>query len=75
MNLKRSKEEGKKLVKKKTNKTTSPQIPPTLGINLEDYAMENFCHALYANYSEKNLSKVHKFIQGNGNSMGTSRRR
>ena len=48
--LKRSKREGKKPIK---NKNTSHQIPPTLGINLEDYAMDNFCHAHYANHSEK----------------------
>ena len=50
-NLKRNKREGKKPIKKKI---TSHQIPPTSGINLEDYAMENFCHAHYANHSEKN---------------------
>lgn len=47
MNLKRSKGEGKKLFKKKTNKNSSPQIPPTSRINLEDYAMDNFCRAHY----------------------------
>ena len=49
-NLKRNKREGKKPIKKKI---TSHQIPPTSGINLEDYAMENFCRAHYANHSEK----------------------
>ena len=53
MNLKRNKGEGKKLVKNKSNKKTSPKIPPTLGINLEDYAMDNFCHSHYANHLEK----------------------
>ena len=48
--LKRSKREGNKPIKKKN---TSHQIPPTSGINLEDYAMENFCRAHYANHSEK----------------------
>ena len=48
--LKRSKREGKKPIKKKN---TSHQIPPTLGINLEDYAMDNFCCAHYANHSKK----------------------
>ena len=56
-NLKKKKGEGKKLVKKKTNKNTSPRIPPTSRINLEDYAMDNFCHAHYANHSEKNCTK------------------
>ena len=54
MNLKRIKGEGNKLVKKKTNKNTSPQIPPTSIINLKDYVMDNFCHTHYANHSEKN---------------------
>ena len=52
--LKRSKKEGNKPIKKNTKKNTSYQVPPTSGINLEDYAMDNFCHAHYANYSEKN---------------------
>ena len=51
MSLKGSKKEGNKPIKKKN---TSHQIPPTSGINLEDYAMDNFCHAHYANHSEKN---------------------
>ena len=49
--LKRSEREGKKPIK---NKNTSHQIRPTLGINLEDYAMDNVCRAHYANHSEKN---------------------
>ena len=49
--LKRSKREGKKPTKKKN---TSHQIPPTSGINLEDYVMDNFCCAHYTNNSEKN---------------------
>ena len=53
MNLKRSKEEGKKPFKKKNNTSTSPQIPPTLGINMEDYVMDNFCRTHYENHSEK----------------------
>ena len=51
--LKRSKREGMKPIKKKNNKNTSHQIPPTLGINLEDYTMDNFCRAHYANHSER----------------------
>lgn len=50
--LKRSKREGEKPIKKKN---TSHQIPPTSGINLEDYAMDNFCRAHYANHSEKSF--------------------
>ena len=57
MNLKRNKGEGKKPIKKKTNKNTSPQILSTLGINLKDYVMDNFCHAHYANHSEKTSRK------------------
>jgi hypothetical protein len=52
--LKRSKGDGKKPIKKNTNKNTSPQIPPTSGINLEYYEMDNICHAHYANHSKKN---------------------
>ena len=48
--LKRSKREGNKPTKEKN---TSHKIPPTSGINLEDFAMDNFCHAHYANHSEK----------------------
>ena len=48
--LKRSKREGKKPIKKKN---TSHQIPPSSEINLEDYGMDNFYRAHYANHSEK----------------------
>ena len=50
--LKRSKREGNKPTKEKNN---SHQIPPTSRINLEDYAMDNFCRAHYANHSEKSF--------------------
>ena len=43
-----------KLVKKKINKNTSPQILPTSGINLEDYVMDNFFRTHYENHSKKN---------------------
>ena len=46
--LKRSKREGNKPIKKKNN---SRQIPPAFGINLEYYAMDNFCRADYENHS------------------------
>ena len=42
--------EGKKPIKKKN---TSFQIPPTSGINLEDFAMDNFCRAHYENHLDK----------------------
>ena len=53
MNLKRSKGEGNKPIKNKTNTHTSPQVPPTSRINLEDYIMNNFCRTHYANHSKK----------------------
>ena len=53
--LKKNKVEGKKLfkpfMKKRTN--SSPQIPPTSGINIEDYGMENCCRTHHANHSER----------------------
>ena len=57
MNLKRSKREGKKPFKKKNNTNTSPQVPPTSGINLEDSTMDKFCHTHYANHLEKTCLK------------------
>ena len=53
MILKRRYGSGKKPIKKKINKSTSPQIPTTSGINLEDYAMDNFSRAHYVNHSKK----------------------
>lgn len=57
IDLKKSKGERKKpfkpFNKKRTITDTSPQIPPTLGINLEEYAMDNFYHKHHANHSEK----------------------
>jgi hypothetical protein len=41
------------LIKKRTNIDTPPQIPPSSGINLEEYAMENLCHTHHANHFEK----------------------
>ena len=32
---------------------SAPQIPPTSGINIEDYAMENYCRTHHANHSER----------------------
>ena len=54
MSLKRRKGVQKKLVKKKTYKYSFPQIPPTSRINLEEYTMDNFCRAHYADHLEKN---------------------
>ena len=55
--LKKNNGEGKKpfkpFIKRRTNIDTSPQIPPTFGINLEDYVMDNFCHTHHANHFEK----------------------
>ena len=57
IDLKKSKGEGKKpfkpFIKKRTNIDTPPQIPPSLGINLEEYSMDNFCHTHHANHNEK----------------------
>ena len=46
IDLKKSKGEGKKPFKPFMKKRidSAPPIPPTLGINIEDYAMDNFCH-------------------------------
>ena len=57
INLSKSNGEGKKLskpfVNKKTNTNTSHHIPPTLGINLIYYAIDNFWHTHHVNHSEK----------------------
>ena len=54
MYLRKINGEKKKLSKpflnKKTNTNTSPQIPPTLRINLEYYAMDNFFHTHHVNH-------------------------
>ena len=53
MNLVGNKGEGKKPFKKKISTNTSPKVPPILGINLEDYDMDNFCHTHCAYHFEK----------------------
>ena len=54
IDLKKSKGEGKKpfkpFIKRRTEST--PPLPPTSGINIEDYAMDNFCRTHHANHSE-----------------------
>lgn len=61
IDLKKNKGEVNKsfklLLKKKTNANSPPQTPPTLGINLEDYAMENYCHTHHANHSKRTCLK------------------
>ena len=52
-NLKRNNGEGKKPFKNKISTDTSPKVPPTPGINLEDYGMDNFCCTHCAYHSEK----------------------
>ena len=52
-NLKKNKGEWKKHVNKKISTNTSLKIPPTPRINLEDYALDNFCHTHCAHHSEK----------------------
>ena len=53
--LKKNKGEGKKpfnpFIKKR--KDYVPQIPPTSGINIEYYAMENYCCTHHANHFER----------------------
>lgn len=55
IDLKKIKGEGKKpfkpFIKRRTEST--PPLPPTSGINIEDYAMDNFCRTHHANHSEK----------------------
>lgn len=41
----------KPFIKKRTY--FAPQIPPTLGINIENYAMENYYHTHHANHSKR----------------------
>ena len=55
IDLKKNKGEGKKPFKPFMNKRTDfvPQIPPTSGINIGDYAMENYCRTHHANHSER----------------------
>ena len=55
--MKKNNGEGEKpfkpFLKKKTNVDYTPQIPPTLAINLEDYAIENYFHTHHANHSKR----------------------
>ena len=60
--LKRSEREEKKPMKN-MKKITSHQIPPTSRINLEDYAMDKFCRAHYANHSEKNCPEFNNLFK------------
>ena len=62
--LKKNKGEGKKpfkpVMKKRTNSTR--QISPTLGINIEDYAMENYCRTHHANHSKRTCPKFINYL-------------
>ena len=64
IDLKKNKGEGKKpfkpFMKKRTN--YAPQIPPTSGINIEDYEMDNFCHTHHANNYERTFPKFINFF-------------
>jgi hypothetical protein len=55
IDLKKNNGEGKKPFKPFMKKRTysAPQIPPTSGINIEDYAMENYCCTHHVNHSER----------------------
>ena len=57
IDLKKSKGEGKKPFKPFMNKRTNfvTQLPPTSGMNIEDYAMENYYLTHHANHSERNF--------------------
>ena len=59
IDLNNTKGEGNKpfkpFMKKRTD--SSPQIPPTFGINVEDYAMDNFCCTHHMNHSERTCPK------------------
>ena len=53
----------KPFIKKRTIIDTRPQIPPTLGINLEEYSMDNLCHTHHANHSKKTCRKfINSFL-------------
>lgn len=56
--LKKDKGEGKKHVKKKINTNTSLKVSPTQEINLEEYALDNFCRTHGAYHSGENLSRI-----------------
>ena len=55
IDLKKNIGEGKKPFKLFMKKRTYfvPQLPPTLGINIENYAMDNFCRTHHANHYER----------------------
>ena len=55
--MKRNKGEAKKPFKKKISTNTFHKVPPTLGINLEDYVMDNFCLTHCAYHFEKTCPK------------------
>ena len=50
---KMNKGEGKKHFKKKISTNTSPKVPPTPRINLEDHGMDNFCRTHCAYHWDK----------------------
>jgi hypothetical protein len=56
-NLKKKKGEGKKPIKKKISTNTSLKVPPTPEINLEEYALDNFCHTHGTYHSKKTCSE------------------
>ena len=55
IDLNKSKGEGKKPFKPFMKNTTdsTPPIPPTSGINIEDYSLDYICHTHHANHSER----------------------
>ena len=59
IDLKKNKGEGNKPFKPFMKKRIDYglQLPPTLGINIEDYAMENYCRTHHANHYERTCPK------------------
>ena len=64
IDIKKSKGEGKKPFKPLMKKRTDfvPQIPPTSGINIKDYAMDNLCRTHHANHSERTCPEFIKYF-------------
>ena len=64
INIKRSKGEGKKPLKKRTNTNTSPQVPRSSSIDFENYVMDNFCRTHYENHLEKTCPEFINSLKG-----------
>ena len=64
IDLKKNKGEGNKTFKPFMKKRTdsAPRIPPIYRINIEDYAMDNYCHTHHANHSKIAFPKFINFF-------------